>query len=63
MDRLCDTVSKKTTFLVIGGSHEIREGEILKDRSYDVITCVVRGWRPNKSAVEGESVGGPPGDQ
>jgi hypothetical protein len=52
MDRLCENVSKRTTFLVIGGSHAIREGESLKDLGYDVITCAVRGWRPNKSAVE-----------
>ncbi len=38
--------------LVIGGSHTLREGNILDERGYNVISCAVGGWRPNKGACE-----------
>jgi hypothetical protein len=52
IDRLSETSSKKMKFLVIGGSHALREGKCLSERGYDVITCAVGGWRANKTAVE-----------
>jgi hypothetical protein len=52
IDRLVDSTTKKLKFLVIGGSHALREGKCLSERGYDVITCAVGGWRANKTAVE-----------
>jgi hypothetical protein len=52
-DKLTEQVSqKRRKFLCIGGSHAIREAETLAARGYEVVTCAVRGWRPNVSAVE-----------
>jgi hypothetical protein len=56
----CDTVhdrmfvdeSRPRGFLCIGGSHAFKEGNNLADRGHEVIICGVRGWRPNKTAVE-----------
>ncbi len=36
----------------VGGSHAIKEGEVLSDRGYEVLTCAVAGWRANKTAAE-----------
>jgi hypothetical protein len=43
---------KNVKFLVIGGSHAKREGQVLVERGYEVYTCAVGGWRPNKTAGE-----------
>ena len=52
-DRLTPTVVSGTKkALVIGASHALREGNALSERGYDVITCAVGGWRPNKTACE-----------
>jgi hypothetical protein len=51
-DRMIETQPKvKPKFLCIGGSHAKREGKLLSDMGYEVITCAVAGWRPNKSAA------------
>jgi hypothetical protein len=51
-DRLIKSEKKTKRILVIGGSHAIREGEVLALRGYDVIMCAVGGWRPNMLAIE-----------
>jgi hypothetical protein len=38
--------------LVIGGSHARREAEVFAERGYEVVTCRVGGWRPNKTAID-----------
>jgi hypothetical protein len=38
--------------VIIWPDSPFRDTAILKDRGYDVMTCAVRGWRPNKSAPE-----------
>jgi uncharacterized membrane protein YgcG len=43
---------KSVKYLVIGGSHAKREGQILVERGYEVLACAVGGWRPNKTAGE-----------
>jgi hypothetical protein len=54
LDRLLPMAESSVTrrALVIGGSHAIKEANALADRGYEVITCAVAGWRPNKSAIE-----------
>jgi hypothetical protein len=41
-----------TRFLLIGGSHTIREANSLSDRGYSVVTCSHRGFRPNLTACK-----------
>ena len=46
-DRLTPTVVSGTKkALVIGASHALREGNVLAERGYDVITCAVGGVAP-----------------
>jgi hypothetical protein len=47
-----ETIEKPVKVLLIGGSHAIKEGEVLSDRGYEVITCAIAGWRANKTAAE-----------
>jgi hypothetical protein len=43
-DRLTPTVVSGTRkALVIGASHALREGSVLAEKGYDVITCAVGG--------------------
>jgi len=52
MNRDGEKPKKKVKYLVIGGSHAKRESKVLVDRGYEVFTCTVGGWRPNKTAAE-----------
>jgi hypothetical protein len=52
VDRLIESSVRKTKFLVIGGSHAIREGTCLNELGYEVIICAIGGWRANKTAAE-----------
>jgi hypothetical protein len=55
LDPNMNTVEKEkrnVKFLVIGGSHAKREGQVLVERGFEVLTCAVGGWRPNKTAGE-----------
>ena len=60
-DRIVSSCSTScvSRFLVIGGSHAIKEAYGLADRGHEVITCAVPGWRPNKgqAAAMAEKVG------
>jgi hypothetical protein len=53
---ICDRLNKEdktlSKILVIGGSHSIREAEELAKRGYEVVSCGVRGWRPNMTAIQ-----------
>jgi len=51
-DRMFVDESRPRRYLCIGGSHAFNEGNNLADRGHEVIICGVRGWRPNKTAVE-----------
>ncbi len=46
-----DTLAPRR-YLFTGGSHAASEGNVMADRSHEVIVCTVSGWRPNKTAVE-----------
>jgi hypothetical protein len=50
--REAEISQKKVKLLVIGGSHAERESQVLVDRGYEVFTCAVGGWRPNKMAAD-----------
>ncbi len=52
LDRLCNEESTVRKVLVIGGSHARREAEVFAERGYEVVTCAVGGWRPNKTAID-----------
>jgi hypothetical protein len=53
IDKLCTSgADRSRKFLVIGGSHAVREGNLLADRGHEVILCAVRGWRANRGAAE-----------
>ncbi len=54
LDRLVPSADSSVSrrALVIGGSHAIKEANALADPGFEVITCAVAGWRPNKSAIE-----------
>ena len=54
LDRLCnnDGGSVPVRFLMVGGSHALKEGEVIADRGFAVTTCAIGGWRPNRGAVD-----------
>jgi hypothetical protein len=52
LDRFCNEESTVRKVLMIGGSHARREAEVFAETGYEVVTCAVGGWRPNKTAID-----------